>query len=402
MLRKLQIGRRLRKRIMETYRETKNIVKVGKRRSEEFWTKSGVRQGCPISPALFNAYGSDLEAEMRKEQTGGIVVGRKKFWTIAYADDMVLLAKSEQELREMIRRFKRYLERKGLYLSPEKSKVMVFERGGGGRSRREWKWGDENIEEVKEMKYLGYVMQKNGGSEKHIEDRMRRATIAMKQIWSIGERLFKEDFGRRMKMFDSIVGSIALYGAEVWGWRNDERLDKVKKKYVKWILGLDRRTPNYILIEETKMRELRLEALKRAIKYEETARKSKKKIVRECIREIDREGGENEEHKWRRRRGEVLERLELTKNGLEERRKREEPERITREMMKGIERMEKEERRKKIGESRYNEYYRSIITEGVPKYLQGRKKKKARNVIARYRCGNEMKGSQYWREEEDR
>lgn len=39
--------------------------------------------------------------------------------------------------------------------------------------------------------------------------------VAMKKTWSIGERLFKEDYIRRMRMFNALVGSIALYGAEV-------------------------------------------------------------------------------------------------------------------------------------------------------------------------------------------
>lgn len=57
---------------METYKETKNIVRVGNRKSKEFWTKSGVRQGCPMSPTLFNIYIMDLEREMKKEQTGDV------------------------------------------------------------------------------------------------------------------------------------------------------------------------------------------------------------------------------------------------------------------------------------------------------------------------------------------
>ena len=67
------------------------------------------------------------------------------------------------------------------------------------------------------MRYLGYIMQKDGGSSKHIEERIRRAKVAMKQTWSIGEKLFKENFERRLKMFKALIGSIALYGAEIWG-----------------------------------------------------------------------------------------------------------------------------------------------------------------------------------------
>jgi len=61
-------------------------------------------------------------------------------------------------------------------------------------------------------------------------------------------------------MFNALVGSVALYGTEIWGWGNEERMEKIKRKYIKWILKLDRRTPNYILEEETKMKELRTEA----------------------------------------------------------------------------------------------------------------------------------------------
>lgn len=75
-----------------------------------------------MSPTLFNIYITDLEAEMRKEQTGGIVVGKEKIWSISYANDIVLLAENERELKGMMRRFKRYLEGKGLLLSQKSRK----------------------------------------------------------------------------------------------------------------------------------------------------------------------------------------------------------------------------------------------------------------------------------------
>lgn len=66
---------------------------------------------------------------MKKGQLGEIMLGEEKFYTISYADDMVLLAKRESELKEIMKRFRRFLEKRGLNLSPDKSKIMVFERG---------------------------------------------------------------------------------------------------------------------------------------------------------------------------------------------------------------------------------------------------------------------------------
>lgn len=56
--------------------------------------------------------------------------------------------------------------------------------------------------------------------------------MAMKKTWSIGER-FRDDYKRRMKMFNVLIGSVALYGAEIKGWRMEKRLDGIKRKYVK-------------------------------------------------------------------------------------------------------------------------------------------------------------------------
>lgn len=69
----MRVKRRFKRRVMEIYEETKNVVKMGENKSEEFWTEYGVRQGCPLSPTLFNAYIADLEEEMRRGQEGGMI-----------------------------------------------------------------------------------------------------------------------------------------------------------------------------------------------------------------------------------------------------------------------------------------------------------------------------------------
>ena len=109
---------------------------MGEQKSEEFWTYKRVRQGCPLSPTLFNVYIADLEREMRKVNERGVRIGREKVWTITYADDIVLVATGQTELKEMIQRFRKYTKKKKLELNTEKSKVLVFEKGRGRKDQR--------------------------------------------------------------------------------------------------------------------------------------------------------------------------------------------------------------------------------------------------------------------------
>lgn len=68
------------------------------------------------------------------------------------------------------------------------------------------------------------------------------------------------------------------------------------------------------------------------------------------------------------------------------------------EIVKKLWMVEKEERMKKIRESRYNANYEKIITESISEYLKGKMKKKDRSIIARYRCSNEPRENYHWKE----
>lgn len=171
----------------------------------------------PVESDVIQYLHRDLGEELKRGQIGGVGLNKKRIWSISYADDMIILAETERELKDMMKRMRKYLERKRLILSEEKSEVMVFEKGRGRMKKRKWLWEDKEIEEVKEVKYLGYILQKNGRSEGQLREGYRKAVIAMKSTWSIGERIFKKDYKRRMKMFRALVNSVAFYGAEICG-----------------------------------------------------------------------------------------------------------------------------------------------------------------------------------------
>ncbi|XP_043597443.1 uncharacterized protein LOC122574209 [Bombus pyrosoma] len=87
------------------------------------------------------------------------------------------------------------------------------------------------------------------------------------------------------------------------------------------------------------------------------------------------------------------------RNGGSQMEAREEQERIAADqIIEERRKTEAEERGERIRESKYNIHYRKIAKEELPKYLEGRMKWKDRKILARFKCGNETKAREYWKE----
>ena len=80
---------------------TDNMVKFTLGNNTTKWMKNnvGVRQGCIISPTLFNFYIEELIVRIRNSGYG-VRVGDKKLGCLAYADDLVLMAESSTDGRK--------------------------------------------------------------------------------------------------------------------------------------------------------------------------------------------------------------------------------------------------------------------------------------------------------------
>ena len=102
-------------------------VRTGHGTTDWFQIGKGVRQGCILSPCLFNLY---AEYIMRNagldEAQAGIKIAGRNINNPRYVDDTTLMAEGEEELKSLLMKVKEESEKLGLKLKIQKTKIVAF------------------------------------------------------------------------------------------------------------------------------------------------------------------------------------------------------------------------------------------------------------------------------------
>ena len=91
-----------------------------------FQIGKGVRQGCILSPCLFNLYAEYIMRNARLDEAqSGIKISGRNISNLRYADDTTLMAESKEELQSLLMQVKEESEKVGLKLNIQKTKIMA-------------------------------------------------------------------------------------------------------------------------------------------------------------------------------------------------------------------------------------------------------------------------------------
>ena len=103
-------------------------VKVGKNITDIFQANQGVKQGCILSPLLFNIFLSDMVDRFNVEKCKPLEIGNSgKLGCLLWADDLVLLSTSEDGLESKLSELSSYVEENRMEINTGKNKVYNFQ-----------------------------------------------------------------------------------------------------------------------------------------------------------------------------------------------------------------------------------------------------------------------------------
>ena len=99
-------------------------VKVGSKITEEFEANQGVKQGCILSPLLFNIFLSDIVPIFNEEECTPLKFDNQKtIGSLIWADDLVVLSDSENGLQNMLNNLSTYAEENRIKINSKKKEV---------------------------------------------------------------------------------------------------------------------------------------------------------------------------------------------------------------------------------------------------------------------------------------
>ena len=178
---------------------------------EWFRKTVGVRQGCLLSPTLFNIFLERIMTDALENHEGSVSIGGRTITNLRFADDIDDLAGKEDELVKLVNHLDTTSTKYGMEISAEKTKLMTNNIKGISLDVR---IGGQKLETVQSFKYLGSVVT-DEGSKQEILSRIAKtigALTKLKTIWKDKNIVLSS----KIRLMRSLVISIFLYACETW------------------------------------------------------------------------------------------------------------------------------------------------------------------------------------------
>ena len=265
--------------IKDMYDKTKIMLKINGKLTAPINTQKGVRQGCILSPRLFNLFINDIPTIFDK-QCHPVQLGKINIQCLMYADDIVIFSESKEGLQRCLSKLEKYTEKWKMKLNHKKTKILIFQKYGK-MPKVDIAYKNVILEQVKEYKYLGSMVSRTGSfnsNTAYLKGKGLRARFLVTK--TIGYDV-KPWTG--IKIFEKMVEPILLYNCEISQailpenmdiekfrknmWKHSEDLEKVIYGFLRQTLGIHKKTTKIGILAEVGKYPISMRIFIQIIKY---------------------------------------------------------------------------------------------------------------------------------------
>ena len=248
-------------------------VKFGTKSSPPFRTNRGVRQGCVLSPLLFNIFLSDIQSVFDE---GGCnpKMNDVEISCLIWADDILILSETEKGLQDKLNNLASYCKTNKLQVNTDKTKTMIFTKSGR-LMKNQFFFGKTKLENVRKYKYLGFIVTPSGEIKTGLEDLRVRALRAITKIRQSLGAFFQANIWNTLHLYNYMVKPILLYCSDFWGTLKHPKNSPIERTHLsfhKQLLGVRQQTNTYGVHLEIGSHPILFNAIKASVKNWERIR----------------------------------------------------------------------------------------------------------------------------------
>jgi len=214
--------------VHDMYQNSTTVIKTAVGTTDSFNVGVGLHQGSALSPVLFALIMDRLTDEIREDAP----------WTMLFADDIVLIGKTKEEVQRKVEKWREMLEKRGMKVSRSKTEYMCF---NGKEEPGDIRLEDEVVPQVENFKYLGCVIQSDGNCNKEIKKKVQAGWNSWKRVSGVicDNRMAPRIKGR---IYQVAVRPAMIYGMETLSMtkRQEMELETAEMSMLRFSLGVTR------------------------------------------------------------------------------------------------------------------------------------------------------------------
>ena len=160
--------------------------------------------------------------------------------------DTVIMSESAEGLQQALSVFEKYCNLWKLTVNTTKTKIVIFSKRKY-KPNVNFKLYNHDIDVQDSYAYLGITFNYNGNfctAKKKLLDQANKSLYALH--YKIRNLSIPVDM--QLKLFDTLVSPILIYGCEIWGYENKQSIEKMHLQFCKKILHVRNSTPNYMIL----------------------------------------------------------------------------------------------------------------------------------------------------------